>query len=308
LTFWRWLFVFFGSLLIAAFLLAAAMVYAVHSARRPNYAETAGDASIPVQEEPFLDKNRACDILVYGDSTASIGIDPRVLTEQLGLSACNIASTRPIVDNLGTLPLDVFLANNPRPKFLIFQAGPELFYRGGSPWENNGAYAPMVMLSRDVPLRQALPIMLLHPAASVQFLMFMVQQGIRPKQQSDPPEKFRRKMDLFKSSGGLLTLYLPAQTTCTAPSLPLYGPPDAAWIKEFRSRYQTQGTTVLFRASPVPDCDPQLALFQHDLAPLLDGNAEPMPVRFFTSGGRHPTLEGAREDSLRLARLIASHR
>ncbi len=105
MTFRRWLFVFFGSLLITVFLLAAAMVYAVHAARRPDFAETAGDASILVQEEPFLDKDRACDILIYGDSTASIGIDPRVLTEQLGLSACNISSTRPIVDNLGTLPL-----------------------------------------------------------------------------------------------------------------------------------------------------------------------------------------------------------
>ncbi len=166
----------------------------------------------------------------------------------------------------------------------------------------------MVMLSRDIPLRQALPIMLLHPAASVQFLIFMVQQKIMPKKPSDPPEKFRRKMDLFKSSGGLLTLYLPAQTACTAPSLPLYGPPDAAWIREFRNRYQTQGTTVLFRASPVPDCDPQLTLFQHDLAPLLDGNVEPMSIHLFTAGDRHPTLEGAREDSLQLARLIASHR
>ncbi|ADW67554.1 hypothetical protein [Granulicella tundricola] len=68
-----------------------------------------------------------CQIVVYGDSTAMVGIDPAVLRERTGLSACNIAEFEGMTILNGTMIVDQYLAQNQRPKYLVFLYTPEDF-------------------------------------------------------------------------------------------------------------------------------------------------------------------------------------
>jgi hypothetical protein len=293
-TFRRWLYSFFSLLALSTLLLACGLAYSIHLSRQDAFVDSFGDPSLVIQEQGFLDRNRRCEVLLYGDSTASIGLDPRLITAQTGLSACNIATTRPIVDDLETLPLDAFLRHNPAPRVIVLQLGPEAFYRG-DPWTHNGPLAPFLMLARDLPTAQAVRTMLLHAPEATQFVIGILKQRFAPNKISAAQQATRQAgLEYWRASNGRLDLHLPAETSCRYAALKLRGPVDTAWITELRHRYETQGTVLLIRASPIPACDPQLAVFQRDLQSHVDVNVQPLPINNFVAGGSHTTADGAR--------------
>jgi len=305
-----WLATVCGSLLVGILLLGCGVFQAIAIVRERDYTEVSADPAVELQDSAFRARNESCDVLVDGDSTAAVGIDPRVLTAQTGLSACNIATSRPIVDDLGTLPLDTFLQNNPRPKLLVLQYGAEDFYRSDRPWLSVGPYLPLVMIARNRPRREVLGVMLRHPAETVQFVFYVFKVRLLPPHggRETAMKRYRRALVHAAASRGQfdLDLNLAGQTECGA-APPLHGPLDSAWIRQLRERYERQGITVLIRAAPVPACDVRLAQFEHELAPYVDGNVESLPVSLFASGDRHPTQPGSQIATLGLVALINAH-
>ena len=311
----RWFTVFIAVLLVTAAALFVGLLYSIRIVQQPDYPRSVGDWSIEAQATGFKLHDRRCDILIYGDSTAAVGLDPRVITAATGLPACNIATNRPDVDVLGTLSLDSFLAHNPRPRLLVFRYGPETFYRAKSGWEHSGAYDPLVMLCRNKPLAHVLGVMMQHPAEAVQFESQIIQTRVHPhvadKQKIDA--EYVHTMQTFDASGGLVTLDMPAEKTCRAPVLSLWGPVDRAWVAALRAKYETGGTKVLVTVAPVPDCDPQLELFRRDLMDLapsqkfLDGPLETFPIQIFLPGNRHVTEAGAAEVTSHLNLILGPY-
>jgi hypothetical protein len=302
----RWLSIFASILAAALILLAIGLTCAMKIVSDPGYPASTFDPAVALQDNAFRWHNRACDVLIYGDSTADVGLDPRVITAQTGLSACNIATNRPIVDTLGTMPVDAFLAHNPKPQLLVLQFGPELFYRSRTPWQNAGPYSPMVVLTRDVPRITALRIMLAQPSETTAFLLYILQTRLLPRHAATPAlaENFQQKLAYAEASNGQLDLGFPALTACDSPALKLYGPVDAAWIRELHRRYEAEGIAVVVRASPVPTCDPQRDKFRADLASLVDDDSDPLPVNLYVGGGRHMTHEGSQAATLALVHFL----
>jgi hypothetical protein len=304
-TFRRWLTIVFTVLLGSAAVLVVALLHALRFVQQPGYPEHNTDPSILLQDSGFR-LRKQCDVLVFGDSTANVGIDPRVITSNTGLSACNIAVTRPVIDDLGGLALDAYLEHNPRPKLLVLQFGPEDFYPARSPWEHAAPFSPLVMLARDVPRPRALRIMLRHPAETAQFVLYMLKEEFAPRMayRAERLQEFHRALQHAAESNGQLDLALPAQTACPASGLPLYGPLDPQWGKRWREKYEAQGIPVLIRLSPVPACDPQLAKFRAELAPYVDGPLEELPIADFGPGDRHTTPAGSQAETMGLVKLI----
>ena len=54
---------------------------------------------IAAQRVVFETSHRACDIVIFGDSTAMVGLDPVILERQTGLSTCNIGAHTPHIGN-----------------------------------------------------------------------------------------------------------------------------------------------------------------------------------------------------------------
>jgi hypothetical protein len=305
MTYRRWFAIFFTICLTTALLLVAGLFHAIHVVREPSYIESTGDASLKLEDAGFVSRNRACDILLYGDSTANVGLDPGLITPQTGLSTCNIATNRPVVDTLDMMPVDAFLQHNPKPKLIVFQFGPELFYRDKSGWAHNGPYSPMLILARDLPQSEALRIMVSRPAETTQFLLYILQTEIFPKHSSPQVDaEYKRMIAHAAASNGQLELGFPAISECNSPILKLYGPVDTAWIRSLHERYEAQGIKVLVRAAPIPLCDPLYAKFQQDLAGILDGPLEPLPIQSFIVGYRHTTQAGSQLETQSLIDLV----
>jgi hypothetical protein len=302
----RWFVLFCSALAASAVALLLGLFYVTHIVREPSYLESTGDPFLAMQDRAFEWHDRRCEILIYGDSTAWIGLDPTLITARTGLSACNIAITRPTVDDVGMLPLDSFLEHNPKPRMLVLQFGPEDFYRSRSPWPNAGPIGPMVLLARNVPLPQALATMLSHPPEMTQFEFFVLQNEFFPKtlNRAAMKKRFDKALEHSRASNGQMQMDLPAEHTCREPALTLFGKLDTQWTRRLRAQYEARGIPVIIRLSPIPDCDPQFALFQHDLRPYADNKLEGLPIDDFVSGDRHPTQAGSQIDTLGLIELI----
>ena len=306
MTYRRWFTILCAVLLVMFSVLSCGVYAAVRIVRRPDYAAQVSDPSVLIQDKAFTARNLHCDVLIYGDSTASTGLDPRVITEQTGLSACNISASRPIVDAFGSLPVDAFLEHNPAPRFLVLQFGPEIFYRA-SDWDHISAFAAFVMLARDLPTGLALRTFFVHAPVTLQATQVILKKELFPFKGEEAVRQsgmYSRTAAIFEQSGGFFNLENPALTSCDFKPLELYGPVDTAWISQLRRKYQARGITTLIDSAPIPDCDPQLELFQHDLAPYLDADTQTLPVGMFVFGGRHMHAAGARAATLLLSHQI----
>ena len=68
-----------------------------------------------------------CDIVIDGDSTALVGVLPRIIEQRTGLKTCNISEVAGIKLVNGMMVLDDYLAHNRRPQYLVFVFAPENF-------------------------------------------------------------------------------------------------------------------------------------------------------------------------------------
>ncbi len=291
----------FGVTLVV-FVLLVAFTQRVVTA--PGYMREVMDPLTSVLDIPFSWKGLNCDVVVYGDSTTITGVDPRVITAGTGMSACNIASIRDVTDATGTFPLDRYLANNRRPRYIVFEYAPDFFFRR-TDWDDIGAYAPFVLLLRQHATARAAWLMLVHPKSTLRFVLPTLRdhyqrKGELPRLHSiyDPV------IAKYESSKGLFTTAEHPMNFCEEPPRPLFGKLDPRWAEDLRRQYAKSGTTVIVRTSAVPGCDPELETFRKDVAPLVDGGIPTLPIEDFVHGDRHFTLEGARLNTELLNRLL----
>jgi hypothetical protein len=304
LTTRRWFGILALTLAVVALMLAVGAFLMYRIVNRTDYAERIGDPLIPINEKAFKLTNRRCGVLIFGDSSATSGIDPLVLGQH-GLNVCDISATLPIVAAFGTMSVDVFLDRNPRPQILLLQFGPEAFYREKS-WDHLSLSTPVTLLLRDTLPSFAISRLVSHVSAVVR-VEEIVLKGVLfpppPAEQARLQAVFRRMIAAYEASGGLLVFEREPETTCSA-AVDLLGPVDKAWVKQMRQKYEGLGIRVLVKASPIPSCDPQADLFRRDLNQVVDGAIESLPVGLFLSGNRHLTRGGAAAESQVLARQL----
>ena len=288
--------------------MVVAMLWVAPSVTRPGFLISLRDPMMVAEEKAFNMHGVRCDVLVYGDSTAMTGVDPSIITAETGLTACNISVTWPVVSMLDTFPLDAYLAHNQRPKYLVLQFIPRAFYDRRTLDENMSTSGPIAMLLRH---RGGWPTLLFlahHSDDAVPFFWQAFLTSRRPKQ--DRSGEFHRIYDQrlqdFNANRSSLLLARPILTECSPAVQSVANPPDQSWLASLRKRYQRDGTTVLIKASPVPDCDLHVSDVQKQLAPVLDANVEALPMQDFDNGGRHMTAQGAADESHHLAQLIES--
>jgi hypothetical protein len=248
-----------------------------------------------------------CQVVIYGDSTAMLGIEPERVRELTGLSTCNIAEYMGITMLDGTSLVDQYLARNGRPRYLIFNYAPEDL----NPDQQYGNTNIHLFEAITYTLRQrgrGAVLLLQHPGEffdwSCRGLRIAAEKAVtRPFQNvvlgPFPPEiQYLRN----RTVGGMVPEDTRALSSCSYVSY--VSAPDKNWIESLRSKYGRDGTTVLIDATPIPACDPNLAFFRGKLAGVVDNRIDTLPVNDFLEGGRHTTSAGSVVLSERIASQI----
>ena len=114
-------------------------------------------------------RDRECDVLVYGDSTAMTGINPEVVESNTGFRTCNIAVTNAVLAVTNNLTLDHFLAHNARPNVILVQLSPDGFQSENHAWRKTIYAEGMLELLRHGRPGEARRVMVSHPQESIAF-------------------------------------------------------------------------------------------------------------------------------------------
>jgi hypothetical protein len=237
-----------------------------------------------------------CQVLLYGDSSAMTDLSPKLITEQTGLSACNIAEYQGLAHVTKTLMVDEYLANNPRPRYIVFMYTPDDLM--APTWKFSSYESTTYLVQRRRSLATAWQLAI-HPKSTLDWATHGMRMVLlRVRAAPFPPSVYRLRAD----QEGLLPNPRPTIHTCGSPNANIA--PDRAWIKELRSRYETSDTTVLVDATPTSACDVSLPFYQVHLDGLVDNSPyQAVPDGSFTDGGRlHANALGI----TRISSLVAS--
>lgn len=256
----------------------------------------------------FSLRNRRCDVLIYGDSTAMTGIDPALLDRYTGFRTCNIAVTNAVLAVTGNLTLDSFLEQNQRPKILIVQLSPDDFQRGNRVW-NHTIYAEGLLEQlRHGSRGESRRLLLTHPHEAIAFAGYAAGYAAfyAIKDGWYHATHLRSEEDEIQVRNGFFTPPSPARTRCErTDSLP--ADPTGTFARsiaaEYENTYGIHGSTVLVDVAPIPSCDNQLAAYTRELEGITSNQLQSLPIGLFNDG-RHYTASGSHIVSALVAQQV----
>jgi hypothetical protein len=270
----------------------------VFIARSSFYIRHQRNSYLAISDYPFTLKNKNCDIVIYGDSSALTGVSPPVIEAATSLRACNIAQPNTALAINGTFALDFYLKQNAPPKFLVFQLTAPDF----SPRDANGALYEegALQLVRHRLDSQTFLLFARHPMEALDFSEFILRTALVNR--AWKTDAYDRAWPAVQATGGLYTVPAPPLRKCAA-NLEVKAP-DASWIAGLRSKYSNVATRVLIYSAPYPECDSSFDYYSEKLANLADNPLQRFDIHFFNEQN-HFTREGADVNSKRIAEDIA---
>lgn len=245
-------------------------------------------------------KHQDCDVVIYGDSSALTGLDPDIVQKIAGLKTCNISEGSTIQGVVGNFPLDVYLQNNKRPRFLLMMFTPSIYRPDKKAFED---YQPEGMIYalqyyRGVNLYRGL---LRRPGW---FANFAVWSGhamiVNLLTRFSHTRSATNSVDTRAQRDGRHGIWpypFPPETLCTR-TAQHYSPESVGRHSEsvaaVRKRYGVDGTQVIVNISPVPTCDTLQETYRKQSEGLHDNDFELLPISYFNEGDVHFSPEGSR--------------
>jgi hypothetical protein len=225
------------------------------------------------------------DVVVIGDSSALVGIDPRLVEKELpGMSVYNLSLHASSGIEGVRIVLDHYLANNATPKLVLFQINPmhpneneskerydraSVIFRYGS-WREIAAHflaRPDDLQSLNGRFRVYLREMLESPVYSSAFLEFAKRRG---------------------SQGPYAT---PPSAACADPT-PLTTSPTS-YITDLRDHLRSLGIPMILNVAPMRDCDSSTAYYAQFYRNIAASGPQKLPSSYF-SDYTHLTEEGSK--------------
>jgi hypothetical protein len=265
-------------------------------------------ASVWVQSNDavFSMRDRTCDVLIFGDSTAMTGIDPAVVERNTGFKTCNISVTNSVLAVTHNLTLNRYLAHNARPRVLLVQLSPDGFQPESTAWNQTVYPEGLVELLRHGSPAESRHVLLTHPREAIAFAGYAAGFTAYSLLKSAwySLTNLRPGDDEVTIHNGFFTPPSPPSTSCepgaTFSNPRAGGQFPRAVVGEYKSEYASQNSIVLVNVAPIPACDQNLAAFSSELDGVTSNSVLPLPVSLFNDP-RHYTAVG----SAVVSRLVA---
>jgi len=265
-------------------------------------------ASVWVQSNDavFSMRDRNCDVLIFGDSTAMTGINPDVVDRNTGFKTCNISVTNSVLAVTHNLTLDHYLANNARPRVLLVQLSPDGFQPESKVWSQTVYPEGLLELLRHGSPAESRRVLLTHPQQATAFAGYAAGFALYAafKDIWFQVTNLRPEEDMIRIHNGFFTPPSPPSTSCelgaTFSNPRAGGSFPRSVVDEYQNDYASRSDIVLVNVAPIPSCDKNLAAFSSELNGVTSNSLLPLPVGLFNDP-RHYTAVG----SAVVSRLVA---
>ena len=239
--------------LLAVPLFGYLLVFPLVMFPRLGFDRWGGSKWAPVLDYSYEAKPSNADIVIFGDSSAFLGIDPKQIDRELGTHTVVLPNTVGSLQVTGDLALRHYLALNRPPRAIVFYFTPwNLDFRHSSPPEF--LFEGEEMLLRNGKLKEIASFAFHHPQtflefpfqvnALLDFHAFRLALSTNRRQQVIAG---RGHMDYTDPIG-------PIPLPCQLPRQDLRSPETASIAASMR-QYATPQTRVFLYLSPIPACN-----------------------------------------------------
>ena len=234
----------------------------------------------PMLEYAYDPAPKNADVLIFGDSSAFIGINPKILNARFGIRSVVLPDTIGSIPVTRDAPLRTYLAHNPPPRLLV------LYF---SAWNLDFDHIAKVrqfegeemMLRHETPSEIA-HFTLHHPLEILRF-PFRLYATFGPKMIAAALHHVNREQTTADSLGHADfndTNFGALQPDCNLPATLLSGIRTDS-VEELVRRYTTPQTRVAVYLAPVPDCGNSHALEVRSYAGLHATPPRSLPASDF---------------------------
>jgi len=242
-----------------------------------------------------------CEIVIDGDSTALVGVLPRIIEQRTGLKTCNIAEVAGVKMLNGMMVLDDYLAHNRRPQYLVFVFAPENLNNPNG-WGFVNAWEGWFYRIRFHPDAAFWRGTISDPDEAFANVELAFRNGVEWLPKHPLASDLAHERDL---NGGHVGEAGAPLTDC--PFDPFKRLPDPQWLSSLRNTYGAGGTHVLIDVTPMPPCDELLPFYRAHLPGLIDNAVDTLPIGDYRISGRlHTTDSGTIALSERIADQLAA--
>lgn len=276
------------------FLLLPALLYfaAFAIVRSHSYEHWSRSQWGPMLDFAFETGPQNADVLIFGDSSAFIGVDPRLVQAELGVKTLVLPNTVGSLPVTGDLALERYLETNAPPKLLV------LYF---SAWNLDYAKAEDVrlfegeeMLFRHAGLREIAAFTRRRPLETLAFPLRLYSTfGPRMIQAMMAKQDRERSTALALGHVDDPDPFPPLPASCTLPAKLLNAGGSAASVEALARKYSSAGTRVMIYLAPVPHCGNSGAILSRSYSVV---GAEPpaeLPARGFLADPNFAHIEPA---------------
>ena len=235
------------------FLLPAVLyLTAIPLVRTPGYFRWAPSHYGPVLDFGFNTQHQNADLVIFGDSSAFLGIAPRLIDRELKLKSVVLPNTIGSLPVLGDAALEFYLAHNPRPRLIVlyfnawdldFEHVPEQhLYEGEELLLRHGTPAQIAGFTREHPLELAAFPFRSYTSLGPTVLKSLL-HGVDREQQTA----------LAGGHADDTEDYPPLTPSCTLPPREA-APQRTDTVRALAAKYQARGYNVAVYLAPVPAC------------------------------------------------------
>ena len=229
--------------------------------------------------EYAYDAQPQADVVIFGDSTAFIGVDPRILREKFGVRSVVLPDTVGSLPVTGDLPLRTYLAHNRPPRLLV------LYF---SAWNLDFAqiakfrlFEGEEMLLRHGSRGEILAFTLHHPTELLAF-PFRLYSTFGPKMITAALHHVNREKNTADALGhaNFSGSFPSLEPSCLLPAEFLSKTGDES-VRALAGRYTTPETQVMVYIAPVPACRNSAAVTGRNFAVVGAEPPQTLPAQDF---------------------------
>jgi hypothetical protein len=224
----------------------------------------------PVLEFPYEQGTPDADVVIFGDSSAFLGIDPRLINAQLGIRSVVLPGTVGSLPVIGDAPLRSYLSHHARPKLIVMYFSPwnldfahmatGRFFEGEEMMFRHGSRAEIVRYELRHPVEFVEFPIRLYSSFGMQMILQLLHHH-------------SREHDAAASLGHTpyLEPFPPLQNLCVIPH-EYMDRNSSETVEALRERYAAKGYQVMVYLAPIPKCVNSAAVHKRSFAEL---GAEP---------------------------------
>ena len=253
-----------------------------------------------------LPPQQNCDVIIAGDSSGMIGVDPRTLEARTGWKTCNIALPYIGTALAGTRVLDAYLAHNQPPLFIVFHLSSNHLH-APTLNEDNGIVDGWLMVDEHFPLDEKLGIFVRHPLDTLRFVTAVWKQFLTTKPILRPDwtgGAYRADIESqIANRGWMAEAGTSPDVVCgwQAPELHT----ERSYLDSLTKRYTRGVTRAIIWANPARDCDDRIGQYRANAKTLglLTTSVYPRALFF---DAFHLNAEGAARNATELGDYLES--